>query len=57
MEPYKPEFTFDLFAERAYYNVLAERESYNQELITFDQFLDENGKWLYDYYERLLSEQ
>jgi len=57
MEPYKPEFTFDVYAQREYYKCLAEREGWNQELITFEQFLEENGEWLYDYYERLLSEQ
>jgi hypothetical protein len=56
MEPYKPEFTFDLFCERAYHNALKERDDHNQELITYEQFLSENGEWLEDYYERILSE-
>jgi hypothetical protein len=56
MKPYKPEFTFDLFCERAYHNALKERDDHNQELITYEQFLFENGEWLEDYYERILSE-
>lgn len=56
MEPYKPEFTFDLFCERAYHNALKERDDYNQELITYEQFLFENGEWLEDYYARLVNE-
>jgi hypothetical protein len=56
MKPYKPEFTFDVYARKQYYEVLAERERYNDELITYEEFLFENGEWLEDYYERILSE-
>lgn len=57
IEPYKPEFTFDIYARKEYYKCLEEREAWGDDLITFEQFLSINGEWLYDYYERLLSKQ
>ena len=56
MKPYKPEYTFDVFAHIEYHKCLAEREAFNDDLISYEQFLFENGEWLQDYYERLLSE-
>ena len=57
MKAHIPDFGFDDFVRNKYYSNLAEREGFGLELITFEDYLEENYKWLYKEYERIFSQQ